>query len=64
MTDRGETVRDEEGGAVFEQRGDRVLNEFLCLCVDRSGCFVEHEDARVGKDRTSKGNELLFTGES
>ena len=52
--DGRQAVRDDERGAARHDLFDGVLNKPLGHGVDGAGRFVEHENARVGQQRTGK----------
>ena len=51
----------DEAGAPAEHGLDGILDELLRFRIDGGGCLVQHEDGRVGQNRTGKGNQLLLT---
>ncbi len=59
---RGEPVRYNETGAVFQQRIHRGLYFHLGFGVYGTCGFVKHEYLRVRQDRPGKGDQLFMTG--
>ena len=49
-----ETVRDDEACASLHQVIHRTLDQLFCTGIDRTGRFIQDEDAVIGKD--SAGN--------
>lgn len=45
---RGETVRDDEGGALRHQAVHALLDVFLCSRIDGTRRLVEDQDRRLG----------------
>ena len=63
--DRGEAVRDHEGGAALHQPLQRLLHEPLALRVERAGGLVEQQDLGVLEERARDGDALrLAAGEA
>src|SRR6266705_2825975 len=53
-------MRDEEGGAVTQQRGQAGLHETFGLGVNAGGGFVEDEQARVGEQGPHEAEQLAL----
>ncbi len=47
VADRGETMRDRDGGAVCSQLFQTLLNPALTLIVQRAGGLIKNQDRRV-----------------
>ena len=62
MLDRGQPMRDHDGGAAFHQRAQRVLDELLGLRVDVRSRLVHNEDARRVGQRAGKAQKLPLAG--
>ena len=52
----------QEGGAVFKEVADRVLDQLFGLGVDRTGRLIQHEDGGVGQHRPGEGDQLFLAG--
>ena len=62
VSDRRETVGDDEGRPAGEEQAKGPLDPPLRPDVDARGRLVEDEDARVGEERTRERDELALTG--
>ena len=60
VADRREPVRDDESRATGEQSIHALLDLALGADVDRRGCFVEDQDARVGEQRAGECEQLAL----
>jgi hypothetical protein len=57
---RAEAVGDDEGGAVFENVVETLLDGAFAFGVERAGGFVEDEDARFLEQSAGDGDALLL----
>src|SRR3954469_20210850 len=53
-------MRDDERGAVAHDALDGLLNQLLCLGVNRAGRFVKDQQRRVEGERACKRDELFL----
>lgn len=60
LADGGQTMRDDETGAAFEQLHQRFLDQHFCVAVDIRRSFVEHEDLGVGDKGAGEADELAL----
>ena len=60
--DGGETVGDDDAGAVGQGGLNGLFDEHLGFRVHVGGGFVQHQDARVAGQHPGKGQELLLAG--
>jgi hypothetical protein len=60
-SDRTETVRDDDAGAVFHQLVESFLNETLTFGIEAAHRFIENKDRRVGKNRPGDRNALTLS---
>jgi hypothetical protein len=51
LADRRQPVRDDQAGAIGQQRFERGLDQLLVVTVERARRLVEDEDARVLEER-------------
>ncbi|MNY09249.1 hypothetical protein D3C86_1421560 [compost metagenome] len=51
---------DDQGGAVFHQAGQRLLNQVFALCIEGAGGFVEQQDRRIHQQRPCDGQALAL----
>lgn len=54
-------MRDDKGRTPLHQPIERLLHQGLALGVQRRGCLVENEDARVLEEGARNGNALLLS---
>ena len=57
---RGEAMRDDEGGAATHDALDGLLYELLRLRVNRTGRLVQNQKRGVEGQRAGKRNQLLL----
>ncbi len=50
----GKPVGDDKGSPSFHQMFDRILNLFLCHCINGGSRLVEYKDSGVCKDSPRK----------
>ena len=55
-----QTVRDDQGRAIFHQALECILHKALRLRIEARGRFIEKQDRRIAKQGTRDGNTLLF----
>ena len=60
VLDGGKPVGDDEGGAVFHQAVERVLDLALGLGIHRGGGLVQQQDRRVLEQRAGDGQPLFL----
>jgi hypothetical protein len=58
--DRGQSVRDGDGGAAGSGFIQSVLDNTLGLCVECASGFIEEEDARIRDDCACDGDSLCY----
>ena len=56
-----ETVRDDEACASLHQVIHRTLDQLFCTGIDRTGRFIQDEDAVIGKDSAGNCDQLLLS---
>ena len=60
ITDGGEAMGDDKGGAPLHDGVHASLYELLGTGVDTGGCLVEDEDGGIGNGGTGNGKELAL----
>ena len=60
MLDRGETVRDDQGGPVRYEVGQGILHQTLGLIVERRCGLIQNQDRRIFQDRAGNGKTLFL----
>jgi hypothetical protein len=58
---RGEPVRNDQGGAVSQELLQRVLNQHLSLRVHGTGRFIEDQNLGIEGKRPGKGQQLSLS---
>ena len=61
MLDRGETVRDDQGGPVRYEVGQGILHQTLGLIVERCCGLIQNQDRRIFQDRAGNGKTLFVS---
>ena len=61
ITDGGEAVGDDKGGAPLHDGVHASLYHLLGTGVDTGGCLVENEDGGIGYGSTGDGKELALS---
>ena len=61
IDDRGQSVRNDKGGAVLEATLEFFLNEVVSFQIDIGSSLIEHKDLSLSDDGSSKAKELLLT---
>ena len=61
ITDGGEAVGDDEGGAPLHDGVHALLHQLLSAGVDRGGRLVKDEDGGIGDSGTGDGKELALS---
>src|SRR5581483_10730799 len=59
--DRAQAVRDHNGGTTLHQTFQGLLNQLLGLAIQRTGRFVQQQNARVFQERPCDGNTLALS---
>ena len=62
MTDGGQTMGDQEGGAALEDMLDCILNEHLGFCINGRCRFIQNKNGGIGQNGTGKRDQLFFAG--
>src|SRR3954471_25010738 len=60
VANSAEPVRNHHARAALEQRTQSLLDEGLGAGVYVARCFIQYQDARVGKYRPGEGDELAL----
>ena len=60
VLDSGQTMGNDERGAVFGQFLKRILNDALTFVIQRRGRFVKDQDRRVLKEDSGDRKTLLL----
>ena len=58
--DRRQAMRDDDGGAIGEGIGQRLLHQRFVLAVEMARGFVEHDDGRILDQHAGNGETLFF----
>ena len=53
-------MRDYQGGAVFAQTLKRRLDALFAFVIQRTGCFIQHQNMRVTQENARDGDTLLL----
>ena len=61
ISDGGETVGNNQTGAVFHQIDHGILNVLLCACIHRGGCFIQNQNLGICQNCTGDCKELSLT---
>src|SRR5690606_22184308 len=61
ISDRRQTMRNDDDGATFANRLHVVLNDAFGFVIERAGGLVENQNARIGNQRTRNRNALALT---
>lgn len=61
ITNRRETMGNNEAGSVLHQRIHRFLNQQFSPCIDTARCFIKNKDRWIGQNSASNSNQLLLS---
>lgn len=53
-----QAVRDDKRRAIFHEPLERLLNQQFRLRINGTGRFIENQNARIGKKRPAKADQL------